>query len=107
MTAPVASRATSVTFPFDLVRHQAKILPPLSNITGLQIVTMFADVTLYGATISGSDVRRRGRPGDLRRLRRRDDDAVKRGVRRRAMRVSLGKCGLLRPFLCVRRPLAC
>jgi hypothetical protein len=40
----------------DLVRHQAKLLPPLSNITGLQIVTMFADVTLSGATISGSNV---------------------------------------------------
>ena len=40
----------------DLVRHQAKLVPPLSNITGLQIVTMFADVRLTGATISGSNV---------------------------------------------------
>jgi hypothetical protein len=33
-----------------LVRHAAKIVPPLSNITGLEIVTMFADVTLFGET---------------------------------------------------------
>ena len=46
--------------PIDLVRHQAKLLPPLSNITGLQIVTMFADVTLNGATISGSNVSAQG-----------------------------------------------
>ena len=49
-----------VTFPVDLVRHQAKLLPPLSNITGLQLVTMFADVTLNGATISGSNVSGQG-----------------------------------------------
>ena len=50
----------ATTFPVDLVRHQAKLLPPLSNITGLQIVTMFADVTLSGATISGSNVSAQG-----------------------------------------------
>jgi len=55
MTVTVAA-GDSVSFPVDLVRHQAKLLPPLSNITGLQIVTMFADVTLGGATISGSNV---------------------------------------------------
>lgn len=59
MTATVAVGET-LTFPVDLVRHQAKILPPLSNITGLQIVTMFADVTLNGATISGSEVSAQG-----------------------------------------------
>jgi hypothetical protein len=44
------------TFPIDLVRHQAKLEPPLSNITGLQVVTMFADITLTGAVISGQAV---------------------------------------------------
>jgi hypothetical protein len=42
-----------VEFPIDLVRHQAKLVPPLSNITGLQVVTMFADITLTGEVISG------------------------------------------------------
>jgi hypothetical protein len=50
----------TTTFSVDLVRHQAKLLPPLSNITGLQLVTMFADVTLNGATISGSNVSGQG-----------------------------------------------
>jgi len=40
----------------DLVRHQAKLEPPLSNINGLQVVTMFADVTVFGQTISGQSV---------------------------------------------------
>ena len=59
MTATIAA-GESATFSVDLVRHQAKILPPLSNITGLQIVTMFADVTLTGATISGATVSGQG-----------------------------------------------
>jgi hypothetical protein len=59
MTVTVAA-GDSATFPVDLVRHQAKLLPPLSNITGLQLVTMFADVTLNGATISGSNVSAQG-----------------------------------------------
>jgi len=50
----------NATFSVDLVRHQAKLLPPLSNITGLQVVTMSADVTLNGATISGSNVSAQG-----------------------------------------------
>ena len=73
MTVTVAA-GDSATFPVDLVRHQAKLQPPLSNITGLQIVTMFADVTLTGATISGSNVSAEWlRAGDVRRLRHRDD----------------------------------
>jgi hypothetical protein len=59
MTVSVAA-GDSTTFPVDLVRHQAKLLPPLSNITGVQLVTMFADVTLTGATISGSTVSAQG-----------------------------------------------
>ena len=60
MTITVTAGGDETTFPVDLVRHQAKLLPPLSNITGLQIVTMFADVTLNGATISGSNVSAQG-----------------------------------------------
>lgn len=58
ITAPAGGDTTTVAI--DLVRHQAKLLPPLSNITGLQLVTMFADVTLSGATISGSNVSAQG-----------------------------------------------
>ena len=46
MTVTVARRRRTRPSRVDLVRHQAKLVPPLSNITGLQIVTMFADVTL-------------------------------------------------------------
>jgi hypothetical protein len=44
----------------DLVRHQAKLVPPLSNITGVQIVTMFADVTITGQTIAQQTVSGQG-----------------------------------------------
>lgn len=40
----------------NLVRQQAKLEPPLSNITGLQIVAMTATVTVYGNTVSGQAV---------------------------------------------------
>jgi hypothetical protein len=40
----------------DLVRHQAKLEPPLINIVGLQVVTMFADVSFVGQTVSGKTV---------------------------------------------------
>jgi hypothetical protein len=58
VTVPVGGDVT--TFPVDLVRHQAKIVPPLSNITGIQIVTMFADVKVSGETISGDAVSAQG-----------------------------------------------
>ena len=51
---------TAFAFPIDLVRHQAKLVPPLSNITGLQVVTMFADITLTGEAISGDGVTGQG-----------------------------------------------
>jgi hypothetical protein len=60
MTITVPAGGDATIFSVDLVRHQAKLLPPLSNITGLQLVTMFADVTLNGATISGSNVSAQG-----------------------------------------------
>jgi hypothetical protein len=40
----------------DVVRHQAKLEPPLSKITGLDIVEMTANVTFYGETISRQSV---------------------------------------------------
>jgi len=60
MTIIVPAGGDPTSFAVDLVRHQAKLVPPLSNITGLQLVTMFADVTLSGATISGSNVSAQG-----------------------------------------------
>lgn len=51
----VASNGSGV-LPVRIVRHAAKIVPPLSNIGGLEIVTMFADVTLYGETVAGQGV---------------------------------------------------
>lgn len=60
LTALVAGGGTDTTVAIDLVRHQAKLEPPLSNIVGVQVVTMFADVTLYGQTISGKAVKASG-----------------------------------------------
>jgi len=51
MTAEVAV-AAAATVKIDIVRQQAKLEPPLSNITGLQIVDMTANVTVYGETVS-------------------------------------------------------
>lgn len=56
-TTLVSAQGSSITtLAIDLVRHQAKLEPPLSNLVGLQVVTMFADVTVYGQTISGKTV---------------------------------------------------
>ena len=44
---------TTVDFSVTVVRHQAKVEPPLENITNLDIVTMGAEITLFGQTISG------------------------------------------------------
>jgi hypothetical protein len=51
------------TVTIDLVRQQAKLEPPLSNITGLQIVEMTATVTFYGATVSRKTVSASGSAG--------------------------------------------
>jgi hypothetical protein len=48
------------TFTIDLVRHQAKIEPPLSNVAGLQLIEMTADITVYGQTVSGQIVSAKG-----------------------------------------------
>lgn len=44
------------SFPVTIVRHQAKLEPPLVNIDGASLITMAARVTLYGETISGEGV---------------------------------------------------
>ena len=41
-----------VTFPLEVVRRQAKIDPPLTNIQQTTILTVQAKVTLFGKTIS-------------------------------------------------------
>jgi hypothetical protein len=56
MTLLVPTSADSVEFSIDVVRHQAKLEPPLINITGLQVVTMFANVSVFGQTVSGKSV---------------------------------------------------
>ena len=51
-----AIRGEKTAVAIDLVRQQAKLEPPLSNITGLQIVEMTANVTFYGETVSRANV---------------------------------------------------
>jgi hypothetical protein len=56
-TALVSSGGTTTTtLAVDLVRHQAKLEPPLLNIRGVQVVTMYADISVFGRTISGKNV---------------------------------------------------
>ena len=51
----------SLTVPIEVVRRQAKLEPPLSGITGYDIVTMIAEVTIGGETVSGDAVSAMGR----------------------------------------------
>jgi len=53
------SGATQV--PVQVVRRQAKLEPPLSNITGYQIVSMIAEITVSGQTVAGEAVTATGR----------------------------------------------
>jgi len=55
MTASLEPGA-SLTVSIDIVRHQAKLDPPLANITGTDIVEMTANVTFYGETVSRQTV---------------------------------------------------
>ncbi len=48
----VVLAGSSTTVSIDVVRHQAKIEPPLIDITGLAIVTMVADITVSGTTVA-------------------------------------------------------
>jgi hypothetical protein len=60
LTATVPAGGGVTPIDLDVVRHQAKLVPPLSNITGVQLVTMFADVTLTGQTIAQQTVSAQG-----------------------------------------------
>jgi hypothetical protein len=56
----VATSGTSDVI-IEVVRRQAKLEPPLSNIEQSTILTAFAEVTIYGETISGDRVQGSGR----------------------------------------------
>jgi hypothetical protein len=45
----------------EVVRHQAKSEPPLSTIFQTSVLTLMAEVTLYGSTIAGEKVSASGR----------------------------------------------
>jgi hypothetical protein len=51
----------TTTFPLEVVRRQAKVEPPLSSIYQAALLTVTAEVTLYGKTISGASVSATGR----------------------------------------------
>ncbi len=55
--------ATSGTqsFPLEIVRRQAKVEPPLSTIFQATVLSVIAEVTLYGETVSGDAVSATGR----------------------------------------------
>jgi len=56
----VATSGTS-TFPLEIVRRQAKVEPPLSSIYQAALLTVMAEVTLYGETLTGDRVSASGR----------------------------------------------
>ena len=51
----VADSGTS-SFPLEVVRRQAKLEPPISSILQANILTVTAEITLYGQTVSGDRV---------------------------------------------------
>lgn len=56
----VANSGTS-TFPLEVVRRQAKVEPPLSSIFQAALLTVMAEITLYGETVTGDRVTASGR----------------------------------------------
>ena len=54
--AAYVARGAETAITVDIVRQQAKLEPPLSNITGKEIVEMIAHVTVYGQTVSRDSV---------------------------------------------------
>jgi hypothetical protein len=56
----VATSGTSEVI-IEVVRRQAKLEPPLSNIEQAVILTMMAEVTIFGETVSGDRVSGSGR----------------------------------------------
>jgi hypothetical protein len=51
----------TVGFPLEVVRYQAKVEPPLSSIYQATVLTVMAEITLYGETVSGDRVSASGR----------------------------------------------
>jgi hypothetical protein len=51
----------TVTVPLEVVRRQAKLEPPLSAMTGFDIMTVIAEITMSGETVSGESVSATGR----------------------------------------------
>jgi len=60
LAVDVADTGT-VTFMLEVVRRQAKVEPPLSSIYQAALLTVMAEITLYGETISGERVSASGR----------------------------------------------
>lgn len=60
-TAVDVADSGTTEVPIEVVRRQAKLEPPLSNITGFDIVSMTAVITLAGETVSGDAVTDVGR----------------------------------------------
>ncbi len=62
LTAGVDAATSGTTdIPIEVVRHQAKNEPPLSTIQQTVVLTMFAEISLYGKTIAGEAVSGTGR----------------------------------------------
>jgi hypothetical protein len=51
----------TTTFSLEVVRRQAKVEPPLSSIYQSALLTVMANITLYGETVSGQSVTASGR----------------------------------------------
>lgn len=60
LAVDVANSGTT-TFPLEVVRRQAKVEPPLSTIFQTTVLTVMAEITLYGETVSGQAVSASGR----------------------------------------------
>jgi hypothetical protein len=56
-----ASVEETTSVPIEVVRRQAKLEPPLSAINQASVLTVMAQVTIYGETISGKKVSASGR----------------------------------------------
>jgi len=59
--ALLVAAGQEASFPLEVVRRQAKLDPPLTNIDQTTILTVSAQVTLYGRTISEKRVTASGR----------------------------------------------
>jgi hypothetical protein len=60
LAVDVATSGTTA-FPLEVVRRQAKVEPPLSTIFQTTVLTVMAEITLYGETVSGQAVSASGR----------------------------------------------